>query len=338
MSPSRVDVHQHFLPDYYRAALADAGLSPPDGMAATPEWSPESALAMLDRLAIATAFLSISSPGVHFGDAAAARRLARRTNQDAAALAKAYPGRFGFFAVTPLPDVGGALEEIAYAFDTLDADGVVFETNFHGAYLGDDLLKPVYQELNRRRAVIFLHPTAPHCQCSAATHTGEHPCDIAFGYPVPMIEFLFETTRTVTQMMLSGTLARYPDIQVIVPHAGAALPVFAGRIELLMHAGAGVDPAAPSDIRQALRRLHYDMAGAPVPELLGALLQVADPGKLHYGSDWPFTPVAGCEELLGKLNETSLFDEPGRQAMMSGNARQLFTRRFSSADLSSQAK
>lgn len=324
----RIDVHQHFLPTFYLDALKQAGLSPPDGMPITPEWSETKALAMLNKLGIRTAFLSISSPGVHFGSDDLARSLARRANEEAARITKAYPGRFGFFAVTPLPDVDGALEEIRYAFDALGADGVVFESNFNGTYLGDSLLTPVYEELNKRRAVLFLHPTAPHCQCSALTSAGERPCDIALGYPMPLIEFIFETTRTITQMILSGTLARYPNLRLIVPHAGAALPVVASRIELLMNAGSPVSKDAPQDIRGVLRGLHYDLAGAPVPEALSVLLQIADPKKLHYGSDWPFTPIEACEQLLEKLNETQLLSDEVREAAMTGNAYSLFSQRL----------
>ncbi|WP_392534230.1 amidohydrolase family protein [Nostoc sp. C117] len=325
----RIDVHHHFLPKFYVEALKQVGLSPPDGMSFIPEWSETKVLAMLDQLGIGTAFLSISSPGVHFGDDDAARSLARRTNQEAARLTKAHPGRFGFFAITPLPDVEGALEEIRYAFDMLEADGVVFQSNFRGTYLGDDLLIPIYEELNKRRAVIFLHPTGSNCQCSASTSTGEHPRDIALGYPVPLIEFIFETTRTITHMMLSGTLARYPNLRVIVPHAGAALPVLAGRIERIIKAGAPVGKDAPQDIRVALRALHYDLAGVPVPEALSVLLQIADPKKLHYGSDYPFTPLQECEQLLKQLNETPLLSSELREAAMTANAYSLFSQRLS---------
>lgn len=323
---TRVDVHQHFLPEFYRQALQEAGLSPPDNMARVPEWSVAEALAANDRLGIATSIMSVSSPGVHFGDDGKARALARRVNEEAARAVRAHPRRFGFFASTPLPDVPGALAEIAYALDVLKADGIVFETNFQGTYLGDELLRPVYAELNHRRAVVFLHPTAPNCQCSALTPVGARPRDLAAGWPYPLIEFMFETTRTVTQMMLTGTLARYPNIRMIVPHAGATLSVLAARIEAQKNVGSQKAVNAPADIRAALRTLHYDMAGSPVPETLGALLRFADPAKLHYGSDWPFTPVDSVLELLADLEQTPLFDTAGRAAMMGGNARRLFPR------------
>jgi predicted TIM-barrel fold metal-dependent hydrolase len=117
---------------------------------------------------------------------------------------------------------------------------------------------------------------------------------MALGYPRPMLEFMFETTRTVTNMVLSGVFERYPDINVIVPQAGATLPVLAGRIELLLPMLSAPGVVQPPSLRSALRRLHFDLAGAPVPELLGALLQVADHDKIHYGSDWPFTHTLVC--------------------------------------------
>lgn len=318
----RIDIHQHFLPDFYREALLDVGIDAPDGMASVPAWSPAAALATMDRLGIAMACVSISSPGVHFAGMARALELARRTNDAAAALRTAHPDRFRFFAVTPLPDVDAAVHEIRRALDELGASGVVFETSFDGIYLGDDRLRPVYEELDRRRAVLFLHPTSPHCRCGAASDAGRAGSGLALGYPRPMLEFMFETTRTVTDMILSGTLARYPGIRVVVPHAGACLPVLAGRIQLLNGAGRHPPAHAPHDIRAALRTLHYDLAGSPVPEALQALLGFADTAHLHYGSDWPFTPVDGCGHLLSALIDTPLLDGV-RDDALGGNARAL---------------
>jgi predicted TIM-barrel fold metal-dependent hydrolase len=322
---SRIDVHGHFVPSVYRTALEANGLAQPDGIAQLPDWSITEALEAMDRLDISTAFLSISSPGVHFGDDSAARILSRQVNEEAADLVKTYPGRFGLFAATPLPDVEGSLAEIRYAFDHLAADGVVFETHFDGVYLGDSLLNPIYAELNARHATIFIHPTSPNCPCWAPQNKDAAEAAMALGYPRPMLEFMFETTRTVTNMVLSGVIERYPDINVIVPHAGATLPVLAGRIELLLPMLSAPGVPAPS-LRSALRRLHFDLAGAPVPELLGALLQVADHDKIHYGSDWPFTPTLVCERLLSSLTETPLLQGSLRESLMHDNALRLFPR------------
>lgn len=320
-----VDVHHHFVPDYYRSALLEAGIVHPDGMAQIPSWSEAEALATMDRLGIATAFLSISSPGVRLGDPAAAAALARRTNETAADIVRRYPGRFGFFAVTPLPDVTATLAEIAHVFDVLGADGVVFESNFDGVYMGDEALDPVYDELDRRGATIFVHPTSPHCGCGVGAG-GDRPAGIALGYPRPMMEFLFETTRTITEMILSGRLDRHPGLNVIVPHAGACLPVLASRIDLLKDAGPTPVADKHVDVRAALRRLHYDLAGAPIPEALTALLSVADKARLLYGSDWPFTPVDACVSLKTALCGSDLLSAAEQASMLHGNARRVFSR------------
>lgn len=164
-----------------------------------PDWNSETTVAVMDRQDIATAMLSVSSPGVYFGDSAAARRLARSVNEFAVQKAQDYPGRYGTFASLPLPDIDAALEEIDYALRVLKVDGFVMLTNFGGTYLGDAKFDPIFDELNRRQAVIFIHPTSPPCW--------EH---IALGYPRPMIEFPFESTRAVTNLVISGTLDRYP--------------------------------------------------------------------------------------------------------------------------------
>ena len=323
MTESRIDVHFHYLPDFYREAMTAAGLLHPDGIAAVPAWSEADMLATMDKLGIERAYLSVSSPGVHFGDDGAARALARRVNEEGARLKAAHPGRVEFFASTPLPDVAGALEEVAHAYDRLGAAGVVFETNFHGEYLGDERLAPLYAELDRRGAVLFLHPTTPGRQCGCGFVTAP-----TFGYPAPMIEFIFDTTRTVTNMVWAGVLDRCPKLRVIVPHAGAALPLLAARIDtvgpMLMPTGA----AKPPSMREALRCLHFDLAGAPVPEMLTALLSVADPDHIHYGSDWPYTPTPVCEKLTEALDQTPLLDGELRTKAMRTNAERLFARQL----------
>jgi predicted TIM-barrel fold metal-dependent hydrolase len=311
----RIDIHAHFVPAFYREALVEAGLSKPDGIRAMPDWDADSTLRVMDKLGVATAMLSISSPGVHFGDDAKARALSRRVNEEGRRIVDAHPGRFGFFASLPLPDVDGAIAEAAYAFDALLADGVVFETNQHGVYLGDPMLEPLYAELNRRKAVMFVHPTSPACSCSDRLHQQ---------YPQPMLEFMFETTRSISDMVLAGALERAPDLKVIVPHAGAALPVLLERIELLLPL-LGQGKPMPS-MRDAMRKLHFDLAGAPVPQLLAALLQVADPKQIHYGSDYPFTPADACDALLKKIETTPLLDSKTREGILRTNSHALFPR------------
>ena len=315
MSRRRVDVHVHFVPEVYRAALQRAGVDHPDGIKAVPEWSEDLALATMDRLDVEVAMLSISTPGVHFGDDAAAAELARAVNEESAAIASRHPGRFGSFASLPLPDVDASVVELRHALVELGADGAVIQTNHAGLYLGDVRLDPVYAELETRGAVLFIHPTT--------AHLGEH---LALGYPRPMLEFMFETTRSVTNMVLSGVLNRYPDLRVIVPHAGAALAVLANRVELLLPVLTPEGSAPALSLREALGRFHYDLAGAPFDELLTALVSVADPRKLHYGSDFPFTPADACVALASRLDATHVLDKAHKAAIDGGNSAVLFPR------------
>ena len=312
MGPPLLDVHAHYLPPAYREAALGAGHSQPDGIAALPEWEAGAHVALMDRLGIGVSMLSISSPGVHFGDDAAARALARHVNEDGRRARDDHPGRFGVLASLPLPDVAGALDEVAHAYDELDVDGVVLLTNVGGTYLGDASLDPVFDELDRRRARIFLHPTSPACWERTS-----------LGRPRPMLEFLFDTTRAVVDLVLSGTIARHPDLEFIVPHAGAALPVIADRIAAFSMILPDLDPA--TDVLADLARLHYDLAGFPLPRQLDALLALATAEHLHYGSDYPFTPVPVVEMLLDPLRAVG---EPSGSLLdsLAANTRRLFPR------------
>ncbi len=287
MTP-RLDVHAHFLPDGYRRAATEAGHGQPDGFPQLPPWTAIEHVEMMDRLDIATAVLSISSPGVHFGDDAAARALAREANLEGRRAVVDHPGRFGLFASLPAPDVDGSIAEIDYAYEHLDVDGVVLLTNVGGCYLGDPVYEPIFDELERRHARVFLHPTSPACW--------EHT---SLGRPRPMIEFLFDTTRAVVNLVLNGTVARHPNIEFIVPHAGATLPMIADRVAAFSLMLTDVD--ARTDVMRDLARLHYDLAGFPVPRQLDAILALTTLEHLHYGSDYPFTPEFVVELAAGAL-------------------------------------
>jgi len=265
----KLDVHAHYLPELYRDALRAAGHDQPDGFPYVPEWSAAEHVQVMDRLEIATSYLSVSSPGV-LGDA----DLARAVNEEGRRAVVDHPGRFGLLASLPLPDVDAAMAEIAHAGERLDADGFVLLTNVDGTYVGDASFTPVLRELDRRRARVLLHPTSPACWERTS-----------LGRPRPMLEFLFDTTRAIVDLLLDGTIAALPDLELIVPHAGAVLPMVADRIQ------AFASLLAPDvDVLGDLGRLHYDLAGYAVPRQLDALLTLAPRDHLHYGSDYPFTP------------------------------------------------
>ncbi len=284
-----VDVHAHFVPDAYRTALLAAGHDRPDGMPEVPAWSADEHVAMMDRLGIATALLSISSPGVHLGDGATAIDLAREVNDAGAATVAAHPGRFGLLASLPVPDVDAAIAEVGRCVDELHVDGFVLLTNADGTYLGDPAYAPLWAELDRRHARVFLHPTSPPCWEATS-----------LGRPRPMVEFLFDTTRAVVDLILAGVVAAHRDVAFVVPHCGATLATVADRVSvfsLLLD----VDPDV--DVYADLRRLHYDLAGFPLPRQLDALRSLVDADHLHYGSDYPFTPEFAAAGALDRLAE-----------------------------------
>jgi 6-methylsalicylate decarboxylase len=290
-----IDVHAHYLPERYRAALLDNGHGQPDGFPHVPAWSAEEHVAVMDRLGIATSLLSISSPGVHLADEAAARDLAREVNEAGRRAVVDHPGRFGLFASLPLPDVDAAIAEIAYCCDRLDVAGFTLLTNIGGIYLGDWAFQPVFRELDRRGARLFIHPTSPACWEQTS-----------LGRPRPMLEFFFDTTRAVVDLVLNGTVARHPGIEFLIPHAGATLPMVADRVSAFSRLLA-VDPAV--DVLRDLGRLHFDLAGFPVPRQLDALLTLTTLEHLHYGSDYPFTPELAAAMARERL--AAVGDPPG---------------------------
>ncbi|MFD7922240.1 amidohydrolase family protein [Streptomyces sp. NPDC059740] len=278
-TPPLLDVHTHFVTERYVAAAREAGHGHPDGMPGWPSWSPEGALALMDEAGIGLSVLSVSSPGTHFGDDAAARLLTREVNEFAAGLHRERPDRFGHFASLPLPDVAGALEEAAHALDVLGADGLTVETHAHGVYLGDARYEPLWAELGRRGAVVFVHPTSP--QGSEA---------VALGRPRPMMEFLFDSARAASDLVLGGVTVRHPGIRWVFTHGAGVLPLLVERLELFR----GLLPVAPgapgTAVREELGKLWYDMAGTPFPDQVPVLERVFGTGRLLYGSDACWTP------------------------------------------------
>lgn len=298
---SLIDVHSHFLLPEYVAAAERAGHLRPDGMPGWPEWSVHKQLDLMDRNEIATAWMSVSSPGVYFGDGFRAQVLARRMNEAAAELGRDHPGRFGSLASLPLPDVEGALVELDYAYDVLHADGVVLMSNVGGQYPGEPSWEPLWQALNDRSAVVLLHPTSP-----------PQWRQVALDRPRPMIEFVFDSARAVTDLALTGVFARYPDIRFVVSPADA-LPMIAERLDLFRSTFTPSSDGLPS-VASQLQTLWYDAVGASAPD-------TAD--RLVFGSGYCFIPTDAVSRHLAGLDVAV----PGWREHATTNASELISDR-----------
>jgi predicted TIM-barrel fold metal-dependent hydrolase len=301
----RIDTHSHIVPPFYADWLWSKGALA--GGLPIPAWDADAARVVIDRHDIDVAVLSVSTPGVHLGDDAEARSLARDVNDFAAAVVRDHPGRFGFFATLPLPDVDGALAELDRAFDTLGADGVVLLANQRGVYLGDPRFDPIFDELQRRAAIAFVHPSML---------PGIEPID---GIPAFVADFLLDTTRAAVNLARTGTLDRCPDVRIILSHAGGFVPYAAYRIAFA--AGDG-DPATGL---ARLHRFHFDIALSGSPSALPSLLAFTTPDKVTFGSDWPYAPEPAVASMTAMYEHHDL-DEAARRQIDRGTAETLFPR------------
>jgi predicted TIM-barrel fold metal-dependent hydrolase len=329
MPYEKIDVHSHFVPPVYRSTSIENGHDFPDGMPGIPPWTEESHLHMMESTNISKSILSITSPGTHLvrNNHTLARTLSRQCNTFASELSHRRPSQFGFWASLPLPDVAGSLDEIIYALDTLGAAGVTMETNHHGVYLGDSSLLPVFTELNRRKAIIFIHPTTP-CLGSGT------PATPLPQYPRPMFEFLFDTARAVMNLFLSGTVSACPDLTFIVPHVGGALPPLINRFATIptVLSLPGVDTHVnPGWVKERLNsQFYFDTAGWAFPEQIKGLLEYVTVERMLYGSDFPYTPLKAVQVLSEEHDKylKGVFpEEEDQEKLCRGNARRLLEAR-----------
>jgi predicted TIM-barrel fold metal-dependent hydrolase len=312
-SPHRIDVHAHMAPDFWRRAVADAGRLPTSG--ARIEWTPAAALAAMDAHGIAVALLSVSFPGVHFGDDRAAAALARRCNELAAGLAASHPGRFGGFAVLPLPDIEGAVAELEFALDRLGLDGVILLASYEGRFLGDPAFDPLLAALDQRGAAVLVHP-------------GMHPTSRELGLPWPgfMLEFVVDTSRAAMNLLFSGALERHPNIRFILAHGGGVIPYVAWRLSVAPIISPLVPQWPQERILAGLRRFWYDTALCASRQALPALLEVAAPSQVLFGSDWPYAPEKITGLSIAGLREAPAVSAALRAGIERGNALALFPR------------
>jgi predicted TIM-barrel fold metal-dependent hydrolase len=308
-----IDTHHHYYPPVYLNAMVEfekARRMP--HFPAHLTWTREKAVEEMDRNGIRTSILSIAStPGVWLDlPAPEVGRIVRTSAEYGAEMMRDFPSRFGMFAPLSMLDADATLKEIEYAFDALKADGVGLQSSYGPKWLGDASFKPVFDELNRRKAVVYVHPVAGAC-CTALP-VGANPATL---------EVPFDTTRTVASLLLSGTLARTRDIRWLFSHAGGALPVLAGRINAFYGDNPKRAEFAPDGIEAELARLYYDTANAAFTPTMAALMSMVSTSQITFGSDYPYFRL----DQMNSLKQMKLVDAD-LQAIESGNATRLIPR------------
>lgn len=303
-----VDLHHHFAPPAWVTDVRGKPLLQP----ANTRWTAEQSLEDMERGGVAASVVSITNPGLWFGDPAQARRLARASNDFGATLMRDHPSRFGLFAAMPLPDVDATLAEIAYAYDTLKADGVGLFTSYGGMWLGHPSFRPVMEELNRRRAVVSVHPTAADCCRNLSYAPNVGPGTIEYGT---------DTTRAIIGVTFNGDSARYPNIRFIWSHAGGSAPFLAGRID---GASSNAKEAMPNGFLAELKRFHFDVAGAANRGALASLREIVPPSQIVFGTDFP--PGGSSASVARSLAELGLFNAGELQQIGRDNAVRLLPR------------
>jgi predicted TIM-barrel fold metal-dependent hydrolase len=304
----RIDVHHHILPPEYVRLVGKAAIARPGPTGVAPEWDVTRSLKVMDDAGVSTSIVSVSSPGLQVQTETEAIALARTCNEFAARMVADYRGRFGFFVVVPMTTPAASLTETAYALDVLKADGVGLMTNYGDRYLGDPRFVPLFEELNRRRAVVYVHPDS--CSCDL---------DLLREIPAATIEFPHSTTRTVVSLLTSNTFSRFPDVRFIFSHAGGTIPFLANRIVR------GASLSGKTGWQDQLQRLYYDTASSANLSAFQPLLRLVTSKQILLGTDFPFAPAEAFKAGVGDLNSLGLTDDQ-RRDIEAGNALRLFPR------------
>jgi len=307
--PFRIDVHHHFGPPDWVAEVRGRPLLQP----ANTTWTTEKSIEDMDRGAVAASIVSITNPGLWFGDKAKTIRLARYCNEFAAKMVQQHPTRFGFFAAMPLPEVDATLKEIAYAYDTLKADGVGLLTSYDNTWLGNATYRPVLEELNRRNAVVHVHPTAAPC-CRDLSYMPQ-------GLLPSAMEYGTDTTRAITGICFSGDAARFSNIRWIWSHGGGTMPFLAGRID---GSSGNFKQQMPNGLFPELRKFFYDLAGAANAGAVASLQKLVNTDHILFGTDFP--PGGKSLEVAQTIRELKMFTESDLRLIDRENAVKLLPR------------
>jgi predicted TIM-barrel fold metal-dependent hydrolase len=305
--PHRIDVHHHFSPPEWIASVRGRELL----QRANSEWTPARSIEDMDNAGVAAAVVSVTNPGLWFGDQEATRRIARECNEYGAKLVQDNPGRFGLFAAMPLPDIDATLREIEYAYDTLKADGIHLFTSYGDTWLGNAVFTPVMAELNRRKAVVHVHPTAANC-CK----------NLIPGMAPGVMEYGTDTTRAI---LVSCSAALHPlsDIQYIWSHAGGTARSWPGALSAAFQLLKEREQRLPNGAMHELKRFHYDVAGAANPGALASLLKLVTTARVLFGTDFP--PAGPSLDVVRSLAQIG-FSEADLRAIDRENAIKLLPR------------
>ena len=309
-----IDVHFHVIPDEFRTLLASRGIYGGIGEPLAP-WEASTALAVMDEMRIQTAVASFAIAGFDLSDRVFFRRVARTCNELLADLAHRFPGRFGGFAVLPLPDLDDALRELEHALDTLKLDGVALLSNACGVYLGDPALDPLFEELDRRGTVVHLHPN------DLPSPVGRRPP----WYPY-LVDLPFETTRAAANWIYSGAARRFEHVKVILSHAGGAIPFLAARLATAQISMPGVAERVGGSVMEALSGLYFDVAMTSPEFMLPALLQLVPSEQILFGTDFPYMPREAIPFAISGLTHWKDLDETALRSIASQNAARLLPR------------
>ena len=278
-----IDTHNHFYPPSYLAMQKEwegkRNIPPSPGVF---DWTPAKLIELMDKDGIRTAVTSLAStPGLWFDEGPeVASKVVRVCHDFQADMRRDYPGRFGIFAPLSMMNIDATLKEIEYAFDTIKADGINLQTNYGDKWLGDATYKPVLEELNRRKAVVYVHPLVAACCARLAIPT----------FPA-LIEVPHDTTRTVTSLLLTGSFKTYPEIKWIFSHAGGTIPMMAGRIAAFYDQNPKFKEIFPNGVMAELAKLNYDTANATSAPAMAALLKLVPASNVTYGTDYPYFPL-----------------------------------------------
>jgi aminocarboxymuconate-semialdehyde decarboxylase len=308
-----IDTHHHLLPDFFWRETNDAHA--PVGGLAPLHWSKETMISFLDDAGIDVAVMSVSTPGVHLGDSEKARSLARRCNEFATELVQSRPDRLASFACLPLPDIDASLEELAYALDDLKLDGLVLFTNSQGVYLGDIALEPVFTELERRQAVVFVHPNpSPH----AVAHS--------LGLPDNLLDFPADTNRAVAQMHYTNRFARTPNVKYIFSHAGGSIPYLAARFAIIDEMNFIPGAEERDTAASMFRRMYWDTALAGSDPVLRMLRDITGIDHVLFGTDFPYLRRDLAVNAKQRILQSSELNDSETRAILGGNAARLLPR------------